>query len=386
MPKIKLDRRDFIKATAASLFMAGVPISGYTKDRPPGNIAVILLEGGMDGLTAVPPIGDPDLLRMRASMTPTDYLPLNKFFGLHPSLANYAALMARNEATVIHATSFPYIKRSHFEGQNLMEGGGLSPFAEKTGWLGRALELAKLPGRALSLDMPLILRGYNDNDNFFPASIRNSKRPNADLLDMIAMSHKADVGNLFNQVAHKATKNINIPRDATSLAKYAGQEMARSDGPIASVIKVKEFDTHANQVSDNGDDMQGRQAIQLAIVDDVIAAYREGLGDAWKDTIILTLTEFGRTVAANGTRGTEHGYGSAGLLAGGSISSSSVITDWPGLRKRDQFEERDLMATIDYRSVCAACIERSLGLDHDQIASKIFFDPQLPRLYDYIFS
>lgn len=386
MPKIKLDRRDFIKATAASLFMAGVPIAGYTKDRPPGNIAVILLEGGMDGLTAVPPIGDPDLLRMRASMTPTDFLPLNEFFGLHPSLANFSALMARNEATVIHATSFPYTKRSHFEGQNLMEGGGLSPFAEKTGWLGRALELAMVPGRALSLDMPLILRGHHENDNFFPASIRKSKRPNADLVDMIAMSHQSDVGSLFHSVAKKSKQNINIPRDATSLAKYAGQEMARPDGPIASVIKVKNFDTHANQVADNGEDMHGRHAMQLAIVDDVIAAYREGLGDAWKDTIVLTLTEFGRTVAANGTRGTDHGYGSAGLLAGGSIASSRIIADWPGLRKRDQFEERDLMATIDYRSICAACIERTLGLDHDQIASEVFFDPQLPRLYDYVFS
>ena len=203
---------------------------------------------------------------------------------------------------------------------------------------------------------------------------------------MIAMSHQGDVGNLFHKVAKKSANKVNIPRDATSLAKYAGQEMSRADGPVASVIRVKRFDTHANQVADDGKDTHGNHAIQLAIVDDVIAAYREGLGDAWQDTIILTLTEFGRTVAANGTRGTEHGYGSAGLLAGGSITSSRVIADWPGLRKQDQYEERDLMATIDYRSICAACIERSLGLDHDKIASEIFFDPQLPRLYDYVFS
>ena len=81
--------------------------------------------------------------------------------------------MATNNASIVHATSFPYKKRSHFEGQNLVEGGGLSPFSEKTGWLGRSLELAKIPGRALSLDMPLILRGYNENDNFFPANIQN---------------------------------------------------------------------------------------------------------------------------------------------------------------------------------------------------------------------
>jgi len=88
----------------------------------------------------------------------------------------------------------------------------------------------------------------------------------------------------------------------------------------------------------------------------------------------------------NGTRGTDHGYGSAGIIAGGAISKSRVISDWPGLAKSDQFEQRDLMSTIDYRSVCAACIEKSLGLDHDLIASKVFFDPKLPRVFDYLFS
>ncbi|MDP6190014.1 MAG: hypothetical protein QF872_04325, partial [Gammaproteobacteria bacterium] len=263
MSNIKFPRRDFIKASAASLFMAGVPLAGYTKDRPPGTISVIMLEGGMDGLAAVPPIGDPDLMRMRSSMTPSDFLQLNDFFGLHPSLPNYSALMARNQATVVHATAFPYKKRSHFEGQNLMEGGGLSPFAEKTGWLGRALELANLPGRALSLDMPLILRGHRDNDNFFPASIRRSKRPNANLVDLISMGHNSELADLFSKVAKKNTKNAKVPRDPASLARYAGEEMSHPDGPVASVIRVKQFDTHANQVADDGQDTHGKHAMQL---------------------------------------------------------------------------------------------------------------------------
>ena len=177
-----------------------------------------------------------------------------------------------------------------------------------------------------------------------------------------------------------------IARDPVSLAKYAGIEMSRENGPIASVIRIGQFDTHSNQVSEDGYDRNGNHAKRLEIVDDVIAGYRQGLGDAWDRSIILTLTEFGRTVAVNGTRGTEHGYGSAGLLAGGTISKSRVVSEWPGLSKNEQFESRDLMATIDYRSVCAACIERTLGLDHDRIASEIFFTPKLPRVYDYIFS
>ncbi len=177
MPKINLTRRQFLKVSGASLFLAGLPLPGFTKDEPPGTISVILLEGGMDGLTAVPPFGDPNLSRMRSSLTPGNYLELNSFFGLHPSFKYFSGLMAKNNASVIHATNFPYTKRSHFEGQNLMQGGGLNPFSEKTGWLGRALDLAKTPGRSMSLDMPLLLRGAHANDNFFPASIRNSGRP-----------------------------------------------------------------------------------------------------------------------------------------------------------------------------------------------------------------
>ena len=88
----------------------------------------------------------------------------------------------------------------------------------------------------------------------------------------------------------------------------------------------------------------------------------------------------------NGTWGTDHGNGTVGLIAGGSIKKSRVIANWPGLAKNEQFEQRDLMATIDYRSVCAACIEKSLGLDHDLIASQVFFDSKLPRVFDFIFS
>ena len=377
MSKYKLTRRDFLKFSGASLFLAGLPIPGYTKDKPPGNISVILLEGGMDGLTAVPPYGDPNLMKMREKISPTNFKKVNSFFGLHSSLRNFASLMSSNNASVIHATSFPYVKRSHFEGQNLMQGAGHSPFSEKTGWLGRALDLANVPGNALSLDMPLILRGNDDNDNFYPANIKNSS-VNTSLINLISKAHDNDEAEIFSKLSLKSLSSSRTPRDPVSLAEYAGKEMSKENGPTASVIRIGQFDTHANQV--------GAHDRRLNIVDDVLAGYKRGLGDAWDKSIILTLTEFGRTVAVNGTRGTEHGYGTAGLLAGGTISKGRVIAQWPGLSKKDQFEGRDLMATLDYRSVCAACIERSLGLDHDLIASKVFFAPKLPRLYDYLFS
>jgi len=383
MPKLNLTRREFLKVSGASLFLAGLPLHGFTKNKPPGTISVIMLEGGMDGLTAVPPFGDPNLLKKRKNLTSNNFLKLNSFFGLHPSFQYFAGLMAKNNASVVHATNFPYVLRSHFEGQNLMQGGGLSPFSDTTGWLGRALDLAKVPGRSLSLDMPLILRGMSDNDNFYPASIKSSSDLMTQLIDAISMAHSKEGSEIFAKVSKKSTQNDSIvPRNPASLAKFAGKAMSKDGGPLSSVIKVDQFDTHANQ----GADENGNHGTQLTLIDDIIAGYKEGLGDAWDRSIILTLTEFGRTVLENGTGGTEHGYGSAGLLAGGAITKSRVISQWPGLAKNEQFEKRDLMSTIDYRSVCAACIEKSLGLDHDLIASKVFYTPKLPRVYDQIFS
>ena len=383
MPKLNLTRREFLKVSGASLFLAGLPLPGFTKDKPPGTISVIMLEGGMDGLTAVPPFGDPNLLKMRKNLTSNNFLKLNSFFGLHPSFQYFAGLMAKNNASVVHATNFPYVLRSHFEGQNLMQGGGLSPFSDTTGWLGRALDLAKVPGRSLSLDMPLVLRGMSDNDNFYPASIKSSSDLMTQLIDTISIAHHKEGSEIFKKVSKKSTqKDSIVPRNPASLAKFAGKAMSKDGGPLSSVIKVDQFDTHANQ----GVDENGNHGTQLTLIDDIIAGYKEGLGDAWDRSIILTLTEFGRTVLENGTGGTEHGYGSAGLLAGGAITKSRVISQWPGLAKNEQFEKRDLMSTIDYRSVCAACIEKSLGLDHDLIASKVFYTPKLPRVYDQIFS
>ena len=394
MDKFTLTRRDFIKFSGASLFLSALPIHGFTKDMPPGNISIIMLEGGMDGLGAIPPIGDPDLASMRESLIPSRTNKLDSFFGAHPVLRNFSKMYANNDAAVAHATSFPYIRRSHFEGQNLMQGGGDTPFFLRTGWLGRALDLALLPGKSLSLDMPLILRGTVDIDNYYPHRIRGSKGLDLDLIESIAMAHNDIEANYFRKVIDKASRKSQnngffknskakgwLKRDAVSLAHYAGKQLAKDDGPIVSVLKINKFDTHALQGGN-----KGYLADQLRIYDDVIGAYKKGLGKAWKNSIILTVTEFGRTVMTNGGAGTDHGYGTAGLLAGGSIKKGRVFSDWPGLSTKDQFEARDLMSTTDYRSVCAACIEKALGLSHDTIADKVFYAPNLARSYDKFFS
>ena len=376
-----LSRRLFLQSSSASLALAGIPIAGYTADLPKGNIVVIILEGGMDGLAAVPPIGDPSLKKQRKTLLVNEPIALNPFFGLHPSLGGYAGMLADGNATIVHATNFPYVKRSHFEGQNVMESGNMLPFSDRTGWLGRALDFAGMPGRALSMDMPLIVRGSTELDNYYPANLTGSADPSPKLADLLSSDRDGDSAVTFQRVSTKySDKPKFVARDPVSLAKYAGQQLGLPEGPSAAVLRVQEFDTHANQGTD-----WGPHSRQLTELDDIFLGLKSGLKDAWGNTVILTLTEFGRTVKVNGSVGTDHGYGSAGLMAGGLLKKGQVITQWPGLATKDLFEKRDLYSTIDYRSVCAACIETAYGLDHDIVAERVFYEPTLPRMTDKIF-
>ena len=106
----------------------------------------------------------------------------------------------------------------------------------------------------------------------------------------------------------------------------------------------------------------------------------------WSSTVVLTVTEFGRTIGQNGSAGTDHGYGSACLIAGGLIENAGVVSDWPGLKLSNLYDGRDLMATIDMRSVCAACLEASFGLEHEAITEQVFSDPKINRIYNEIFT
>lgn len=142
-------RRNFLKALPSSLFLTGFPNLGHTKTNKDGRLIVINLEGGMDGLCAVPPIGDKAFRSARSDLLVNNNLSLNPFFGLHPSFKSFGEMLANDEATIIHATAFPYTKRSHFEGQNIVETGILTPFSSKSGWLGRAMELAGVGNRCI---------------------------------------------------------------------------------------------------------------------------------------------------------------------------------------------------------------------------------------------
>lgn len=377
-----LTRRHFI-AGSSSLMLAGNWASDVVANqRAKKNLIVIMLRGGMDGLTAVPYIGNNQLVDLRPSITVKSAQKIDGSFALHPALREFKTQWDEGTAAILHASSIPYTGRSHFEGQNLMETGGLTPYNDYTGWLGRGMEAAGMKALSISLPMPLLLRGNVDNDNFYP-----SKRPmpSADVMALLAQSYHGE-GGLTGAMAKVRARPVSMTTgggdhtDIESLAKTAAKQIRQDGGPSVAVFDLGGFDTHSFQGGDNG-----QHADELKKYDSAIGALKRYLGPAYSDTIIVTLTEFGRTVAQNGGSGTEHGYGTALLLAGGLLPSSRILGDWPGLKKEALYEGRDLAATIDVRAAYASVMGHVFDQDHQSMCRDAFYGANLPNLTKAIF-
>ena len=386
---MKISRRDFLKGTATTLFLAGFNLPALATSSRKKNLVVIMLRGGMDGLCAVPVIGDKNFEKRRKSILIENAIKLNSDFALHPKLKAFHRCWKENTGSIVHATSIPYTQRSHFEGQNLMESGGRVAYQEKTGWVGRAMKLAKLQGDglALSLPMPLLLRGIPKNNNYFPADGRLPRKDTLDLLRSVyADSSEDELLEMMNFIKKRKDEQMmggsvfRDKRENRNLARQAATYLRKSDGPRVAVFEVNGFDTHAAQGGVNGTHTKC-----LVEMDDIIRNLRENLEEAYKDTIILTVTEFGRTIKQNGGNGTEHGYGTAIFMAGGLLKKSQVHTDWPGLKRKEMFEGRDLNATIDARSVYASAMSTVFDLDFKRIQKDVFWGEDLQNLSDKLF-
>ena len=379
---MKINRRDFLKTTAAtSLYFAGFGLPSYASQKKK-NLVIIMLQGGMDGLCAVPIKNDKNFEKLRSKINLDRTLKLTSDFDLHPALENFKSCWDQNTASVFHATSIPYKERSHFEGQNLMMTGGRVPYKHKTGWLGRGMKLAGLKGNglALSLPMPLLIRGVPLNDNYYP--IRSSL-PNKGILNIIEEEFnqyvEKDLSATLSMV-RKRKFNSYSGNNNSSLALEAGKQLADPNGPRVAVFQVEEFDTHAAQGG-----VHGTHADCLREYDQIVKGLKTSLGTVFKDTLILTLTEFGRTIKQNGGNGTEHGYGTAVLMAGGLIKKSEVHGDWPGLKRKELFQGRDLNSTMDARSIYASAMSTVFELDFRRIQKDVFWGEDLQNLSDKLF-
>ena len=376
-------RRSFLKGGLATLFFSGMPLPGLTNSNKKKNIIMIMLRGGMDGLTAVPIISDPSLNKLRKNIIIKDVLKLNADFALHPKLQTFHELFINQQAAVVHATSIPYTGRSHFEGQDLMETGSLTPYASKTGWLGRGLNLTNnsLNGLALALPMPLILRGSQNNNNFFPS---RKKVPVGKLLDEIKSIYEAKgeskLAKNLDLIINRPLSMLVDDKNLITLSRVAAETLRSNNGPNVAVFDIEGFDTHSAQ-----GDIEGKHAEHLYEVDTVVQTLKQYLKEAFEDTLILTVTEFGRTVSENSGRGTEHGYGSAILMAGGLLKKSQVYSDWPGLKQNNLFEGRDLQSTIDARSVYASAMSTVFDLDFELIKREVFWNEDVKDLSNKLF-
>ena len=375
-----ISRRAFLTGSMTVTLLGSPIFSSLAAKRKKHNLVVVSLRGGMDGLSTVPPT-DPILEKFRPDILVRKTLPLTSDFSLHPSLKNFHDSWKQDQAAIVHSTNIPYTMRSHFEGQDLMESGGHKPFAEYTGWLGRGIETSGLEGLAIALPMPLILRSKANLDNYFPTYL---KTPTVDIMKQVAATYPQN-SNLKSTIERVMLRPSSMlsgrgSRKAYKLAATAAKALAREDGPRVAVFDINGFDTHAAQGGSNGE-----HANKLYNLDKIFGRLRENLGSTFDDTLIVTLTEFGRKVEQNGGNGTEHGYGTAVLLMGGLVKKAQVYTDWPGLKYKNMFEGQDLNATIDARSIYCSAMATTFDTDFEKMKRQVFWNDPLENLQDKLF-
>ena len=349
----------------------------------------IVLRGALDGLSAVAPIGDPDYAGLHGALAlgrdgPHPALPLDGFFELNPAMPGFAALFARREAAIVHATATGYRDRSHFDGQDVLESGQPAPGITASGWLNRALAL--LPpgervgyphGLAVGAVSPLVIRGPAPVLGWAPQGIPAATDDLAQRLLALyrardpALHDSLASGLASTRLAGNDAMNpkgrMDRPEGMIQAAQGAARLLAAPDGPRIAALAFDGWDTHVNEGG-----ATGRLAQLLGGLDGAIAALHDGLGAAWADTTILAVTEFGRTARINGTVGTDHGTGTVAFLAGGAIKGGRVLADWPGLKPSQLYEGRDLAPTTDLRAIIKGALAVQWGLREAALAAEVF--------------
>lgn len=359
---LALSRRSLLGSAAAAGALAVLPGMAFAAAATDRRFVFIIQRGAADGLAIVPPLGDPALAGLRDALVEPAAVKLDALFALHPALAATAQLFAAGEGRAYHAVATAYRDRSHFDGQNVLESGAATPYASRTGWLGRLLPM--LPGvetsaLALAPAVPLALRGSIPVATYSPNRLPS---PSDDLLLRVGALYQADAQ--FAPLWSEAMKTRmlagdiggNAGKNGADLGKLAASLLAPADGARIMMIETGGWDTHSAQRS--------RLAAQLRGLDSLVAELKAGLGPAWNETLVLVATEFGRTAAANGTGGTDHGTASAALLLGGALPPGSPVTaDWPGLAPSALYQSRDLRPTAQLGGIVAAALADHYGLD-----------------------
>ena len=349
-------------------------------------LVVIFQRGAADGLNIVVPHGESQYyaLRPNINIPRQAVLDLDGFFGLHPSLAPFQPLWRQRHLAIVHAAGSPDPTRSHFDAQDFMESGTPGLKATEEGWLNRSLHDMPLPSpttpfRAMALgpSLPRILSGAEaavamNNINDFSVGGRSAKPSPAattfeamydhsldtvlhgageKTFDAVKMLKSADPGK------YTAAPGANYPRGrfGDSLRQLA-QLIKANLGVQVAFADIGGWDHHVNEGS-----TEGQIANVLTDFSQSLAAFWIDLGDLAEDTVIVTMSEFGRTARENGNRGTDHGHANVMFVLGGPVKGGKVYGRWPGLDQSQLYEGRDLALTTDFRQVIGEAVARHMG-------------------------
>lgn len=368
-----IDRRSFlVSGTTAAAAIGFAPRIAFARAATDRRFVFIIQRGAADGLHTLAPVGDPAYAAARGALA-DDFATaprLDAMFALHPALKTLGALYGQKQALFVHATASPYRDRSHFDGQNVLETGAAGAYQVKDGWLNRlltALPPDEAKAIAVAVTVPLALRGAHEVASYAPSQL---PKPTDDLLQRVGMLYQGDqqLHALWSEAmdTRKLTSDMAVDggRNAAATGALAAKLLAAPGGAKIAMIETGGWDTHAQQ--------RGRLAAQLSGLDAMIGALKTGLGPLWANTIVVVATEFGRTVAVNGTGGTDHGTGSAAMLIGGAVRGGRVIADWPGLGGGALYEGRDLKPTTSLDGFIGGAVAGHFGLDPARTMQTLF--------------
>jgi uncharacterized protein (DUF1501 family) len=386
-----ISRRDILRTACAGAVASTLPGLAFANADTDARFVLVILRGAADGLAIVPPYGDGNYRKIRGDLAmpaPGQDGGINKLdglFGLHPSLPTVFDEYQKDQALLIHAIASPYRERSHFDGQDVLENGAADVGMLRDGWLNRALgpmggSLGDEVAIAMAQNTPLVLRGDNSVTSWAPSQLPDAEASTLRRLQAmyandeffaIRLTQALEAQSIADSEMDMGNMNSrgNDAQQIKTMAQATARFLNAEDGPRIAVLEAGGWDTHANQGTTTG-----ALANRLEGLDGGLRALRDELGGTWSKTIVAVVTEFGRTVAVNGTRGTDHGTASAAILLGGAVNGGRVIADWPGLGKSDLYQGRDLHPTTDMRSLFKRVLGDHFDLPHALLDRAVFPD------------
>ncbi len=391
-----VSRRQLLQMLSVGTLTGVMPSLSFANTASNARLVLVILRGAADGLAIAPPLADPYYNRLRGELAldQSDALKLDDLFGLHPSLSHVHQEFGKGNALLLHAIASPYRARSHFDGQDVLENGGDQVGLLRDGWLNRALQPLRRDTQedvaiAMAQNTPLVLRGDQSVTSWAPSQLPETDGSTLARLQDLYADDEFFASRLAQalrsqeiadgQGGMKQRRQGNAIKQFVSTMQTAGRFLTADGGPQIAVVESSGWDTHSNQGSTSGN-----LANQLKGLDDGIAALHQSLGDTWSQTVVAVVTEFGRTVRVNGTRGTDHGTGAAAMLIGGAVAGGRVLADWPGLNDADLYDGRDLRPTADLRSLFKGVLGDHLQVTKTTLDTQVFPDSQrvaaLPNL------